>query len=90
MEEVSASGDVYFRRTGNVSAGGAFFERAVPHAVGTELTLKFLLPGEREKIVARGEVVSAPGGRGGLGMGIRFRRFEGDGQSRMRAFLLAQ
>ena len=32
MEEVSGE-DVYFRRTGNVSAGGVFFDRAIPHSV---------------------------------------------------------
>lgn len=87
MEEVSADGDVYFRRTGNVSTGGVYFDRAIPHAIGTELTLKFALPGEREMVVARGEVVSTRGGPNGLGMGVQFRRFEGDGQRRIRDYL---
>ncbi|MEL6543247.1 MAG: PilZ domain-containing protein [Myxococcota bacterium] len=89
MEEISADGDVYFRRTGNVSAGGVYFDRAIPHAVGTELTLKFALPGEREMVVARGQVVSTRGGPNGLGMGVKFGRFEGDGQRRIREFLKA-
>lgn len=89
MEEIAEDGDVYFRRTGNVSSGGVYFDRAIPHAIGTELTLKFALPGDREMVVARGEVVSTKKGSNGLGMGIKFRRFEGDGHQRMREFLSA-
>ena len=38
MEEVSGD-DVYFRRTGNVSVGGVYFDRAIPHPLGTIVTL---------------------------------------------------
>ncbi|MEO1481688.1 MAG: PilZ domain-containing protein [Myxococcota bacterium] len=89
MEEIAEDGDVYFRRTGNVSSGGVYFDSAIPRAVGTELTLKFALPGDREMVVARGEVVSTRKGNNGLGMGIKFRRFEGDGHKRMRDYLSA-
>lgn len=87
MEEVSDEGDVYFRRTGNVSSGGVYFDRSIPHPVGTELTLKFAIPGDKEMVVARGEVVSTRNGTNELGMGVKFRKFEGNGQSRMRDFL---
>lgn len=87
MEEISPDGDVYFRRTGNVSTGGVYFDRSIPHPIGTELTLKLALPGDREMVVARAEVVSTRGGPNGLGMGVRFRRVEGDGQERIRDFL---
>src|SRR5258706_575918 len=60
MEEVSGE-DVYFRRTGNVGEGGVYFDKAIPHVLGTMVTLKFSLPGEKEMVVARGEVVSAAG-----------------------------
>jgi len=86
MEEVSGE-DVYFRRTGNVSVGGVFFDRAIPHAIGTMVTLKFALPGEREMVVARGEVVSTAGNNQGLGMGVKFITIEGDGEKRIRAYL---
>ena len=52
MEEVSGE-DVYFRRTGNVSIGGAYFDTPFPYEPGTEVTLKFGLPGSREMVVAR-------------------------------------
>ena len=86
MEEVSGD-DVYFRRTGNVGEGGVFFDRAIPHSLGTMVTLKFALPGDREMVVARGEVVSAAGSRNGLGMGVRFLNIEGDGLERVREFI---
>ncbi len=86
MEEISGD-DVYFRRTGNVSEGGVFFDRAIPHALGTVVTLKFALPGDKEMVVARGEVVSAAGTREGLGMGVKFITVEGDGAKRIRTYL---
>ena len=86
MEEVSGD-DVYFRRSGNVGEGGVFFDRAIPHALGTMVTLKFALPGDREMVVARGEVVSGAGSRNGLGMGVRFLNIEGDGLDRVRDFI---
>ena len=58
MEEMSGD-DVYFRRTGDVSEGGVFFEGAIPHKQGTEVTLKFALPGDREMVVARGKVLNS-------------------------------
>ena len=86
MEEVSGE-DVYFRRTGNVGEGGVFFDKAIPHALGTMVTLKFALPGEKEMVVARGQVVSAAGDTQGLGMGVKFITVEGDGQKRIRDYI---
>ena len=89
MEEVAGE-DVYFRRTGNVSEGGVFFDRAIPHALGTVVTLKFALPGDKEMVVARGRVVSAAGAGNGLGMGVKFISIEGDGERRIRAHVRHQ
>lgn len=86
MEEVAGE-DVYFRRTGNVSEGGVYFDKAIPHTIGTIVTLKFALPGDKEIVVARGEVVSTAGGPNGLGMGIKFVSFEGNGEKRVRQCL---
>lgn len=86
MEEM-AGDDVYFRRTGNVSEGGVYFDRAIPHSLGTVVTLKFALPGDKEMVVVRGKVVSAAGSNQGLGMGVKFVHVEGDGQKRIRSHL---
>ncbi|MBI3180402.1 MAG: PilZ domain-containing protein [Deltaproteobacteria bacterium] len=88
MEEVSGD-DVYFRRTGNVGTGGVYFDRAIPHALGTMVTLKFALPGDKEMVVARGEAVSAAGSSDGLGMGVRFLTIEGDGEKRIKGYIRA-
>jgi hypothetical protein len=85
-EEVSGK-DSYFRRTGNVSAGGAFFDKAIPRPVGTPLTLRLTVPGEATPITVQAEVVSIDSG--GFGMGIKFQDFAGDGATRLRRFLLA-
>jgi hypothetical protein len=86
MEEVSGE-DVYFRRSGNLGEGGVFFDRAIPHALGTMVTLKFALPGENEMVVARGEVVGTSQGHHKLGMSVKFIAIEGDGRSRLREFI---
>lgn len=86
MEEVTGE-DVYFRRTGNIGQGGVYFDKAVPHALGTMVTLKFTLPGDKEMIVARGEVVNTAAPGRGLGMGVKFITVEGDGETRIRDFI---
>ena len=86
MEEVSGQ-DVLFRRTGNLGLGGVYFDKAIPHAVGTTVTLRFALPEEQEMIVARGEVVSAAGTSDGLGMGVKFIAIEGQGEARIGHFI---
>ncbi len=86
MEEM-AGDDVYFRRTGNVAEGGVFFDRAIPHSVGTVVTLKFALPGDKEMVVARGKVVNAAHGKDRMGMGVKFITIEGSGQKRIRDYI---
>lgn len=84
MEEV-AGNDIYFRRTGNVSPGGVYFDKAIPHPVGTCLTLKFNLPGTDLILSAHGVVISIAAD--GLGMGVRFDRFDGDGAEQLERFI---
>jgi hypothetical protein len=86
MEEVSGD-DVYFRRTSNISEGGVFFDRAIPHPVGTVLNLRFTLPDHPDLLEARGEVTSIS--KDGLGMGVRFIEISGNGSERLSAYLSA-
>ncbi|HET6347319.1 MAG TPA: PilZ domain-containing protein [Myxococcota bacterium] len=88
MEEVFGE-EVYFRCTGNIGAGGVFFDDAIPHPLGSTVTLKFVLPGDSEMVVARGEVVSACGTPEGLGMGVKFLSLEGTGHDRLSRFVTA-
>ena len=71
--ELTAGGDLYFHVSANISTGGAFFNRAIPHPVGTEVALTFQLPGaDAAPVRCRGEVVNVPEAGDGLGMGVRF------------------
>src|SRR5262245_11612751 len=69
--EETSDRELYFQRSANLSTGGIFLEHTVPHPIGKVVNLQFTLPGDSERIQARGEIVSAPAGKE-LGMGIRF------------------
>jgi uncharacterized protein (TIGR02266 family) len=71
VEEVKGD-DLYFQQAGNLSMGGVFFERTIPHPIGTRVRLKFELPGKVGVIETTGEVVSGPGRPDGTGAGVRF------------------
>src|SRR4051794_29144554 len=58
--------ELYFRRTGNVSMGGIYFEQTIPHALGTKVRLRFSLPGSADVIEATGEIVNTPNQKDGL------------------------
>jgi hypothetical protein len=64
--------DLYFHRAGNLSIGGVYFERTIPHPIGTQVRLKFELPDDKGVIETTGEVVSTPTDPTGLGAGIKF------------------
>ncbi|MBW1810751.1 MAG: PilZ domain-containing protein [Deltaproteobacteria bacterium] len=71
VEEVKGE-DLYFQQAGNLSVGGVYFERTIPHPVGTQIKLKFELPGIEGVIETVGEVVNVPDDPTGLGAGIKF------------------
>ena len=66
--EVEREGELYYQRAGNLSVGGAFFVQTIPLPVGTRVTLKFELPGDKHEIACEGDIVSAKE----LGMGVQF------------------
>lgn len=70
--EEEKGNELYFRRTGNVSLGGIYFEQTIPHALGTRVKLRFSLPGSTQVMEAAGEIVNTPQVKDGLGMGLRF------------------
>ena len=85
MEEVLGE-EVYFRRSGNLGEGGVYFDKAIPHAIGTVISIKFYLPGDKETVIARGEVVNIAGSSD-FGMGVKFVTVEGNGLTRIREFI---
>ena len=64
--------DVYFMRASNVSAGGLFLEGSVPHPLGTNVALEFILPSLMQPLRVRGRIVNHPHAGGELGMGVEF------------------
>lgn len=67
VDEIDDDGSVYYQRATNLSLGGLFLDRTLPHPPGTHLTLCLSLQDDPIKI--EGEVVDAPRE---LGMGVRF------------------
>jgi uncharacterized protein (TIGR02266 family) len=55
----------------DLSVGGVYFDRAIPHKVGTRVDLSFNLPGDARTVVCAGEVVNVPDVHA-YGMGVRF------------------
>ncbi|MCP4504552.1 MAG: hypothetical protein GY822_31990 [Deltaproteobacteria bacterium] len=60
--------ELYFRRTGNISIGGIYFEQAVPHPLGTRVRVRFALPGSPEVVEVDAEIVNALDSDVGMGM----------------------
>jgi uncharacterized protein (TIGR02266 family) len=85
--EEERGNELYFRRTGNVSLGGVYFEQSIPHPLGTRVKLRFSLPGESDPIEAFGEIVNTPGVKDGLGMGLSFLQIEPPARARLAAFI---
>ena len=56
--------------TSDLSLGGCFFARAIPHPVGATVTLTLRPPGH-EPIRCRGQIANVPD-TANFGMGIRF------------------
>ncbi len=85
--ELTAGNDLYFHVSGNLSVGGAFFDRVIPHPVGTPVEISFSLPGEEgPPIRCRAEVVNIPEDNEGLGMGVRFLDLTDESRNRLESF----
>ena len=85
--EEEKGNELYFRRTGNVSLGGIYFEQTIPHALGTTVRLRFSLPGNDALIEAQAEIVNTPSSKDGLGMGLQFKDLSADAARALSAFL---
>ena len=70
----------------DLSTGGLFFDRSIPHAVGTPVGLEFSLPGDSEPIRCSGRVVNVPDAHE-FGMGIHFEKLTEADRARIDAFV---
>jgi uncharacterized protein (TIGR02266 family) len=87
--EEEKGAELYFRRTGNVSLGGVFFEQTIPHPLGTRVRLRFSLPGHAAPVVTTAEVVNAPPAKDTLGVGLRFVDLDDAARAALQDFLEA-
>ena len=85
--EQTVGRELYFQRAANLSEGGLFLERTVPHPTGTVVNLKFLLHGEEQPILVKGQIVNTGGDDEDLGMGVHFIDLPVEIQTRIRAFI---
>jgi uncharacterized protein (TIGR02266 family) len=86
--EISHGTQMHIHATGNLSGGGAFFHRAIPYAVGTQVQLKIHIPGEPQPVECDGEVVNVPNKKE-LGMGVRFQGLTAKDAQRLDTFAKA-
>src|SRR5262245_22568104 len=77
----------YFQHCSNLSEGGIFLEKTIPHPIGTCVDIEFTLPGQNDPIRVRAEIVSALEGEDRLGMGMKFVNLANDAADRIRRFI---
>ena len=70
--EESTDRELYFQRGANISVGGIFLERTIPHPRGTVVSLQFTLPDDAEPVRVKGEIVNVGEASTDLGMGVKF------------------
>ena len=68
----------------NINEGGLFVETETPHAVGTEVSLQFKIPGSDEPLHVVGRVAHTSNGGQGEAPGIGIEFDDLDGQARQR------
>ncbi len=79
---------MYLQQSANLSRGGIYLERTVPHPEGTLLNLRFTLPGDDTPIECRGHIVYPRAGDD-FGMGLQFYELDDATQARIEAFISA-
>ena len=68
----------------DLSLGGLFLGTVTPAPASTTLDLHLHLPAPHGEVRARGKVMHC---LKGIGMGVEFAGFDGDGESRLRRYL---
>ena len=85
--EESTDRELYFQRGANISVGGIFLQRTIPHAKGTIVLLRFTLPGDTRPIEVKGEIVNIGDDDADLGMGLRFVNLGDEDERRIADFI---
>jgi uncharacterized protein (TIGR02266 family) len=85
--EESTDRELYFQRGANISTGGIFLERTIPHSKGTIVNLQFTLPEDSVPIKVKGEIVNVGDATGELGMGVKFLDLKDEDLHRIEEFI---
>jgi uncharacterized protein (TIGR02266 family) len=85
--EESTDRELYFQRGANISVGGIFLERTIPHARGTIVNLQFTLPDDTAPIRVKGEIVNVGEHSTELGMGVKFLNLDDHDRERILSFI---
>lgn len=85
--EESRDRETYFQRGANLSVGGIYLGRSIPHPLGTMMSLKFTLPGEQQPIHVVGKIVSLALDGEEPGMGVAFTELDEDTRARIERYV---
>lgn len=85
--EESTERELYFQRSANISTGGIFLERTIPHPKGTIVSLRFTLPDDSSPINVKGEIVNVGELSSELGMGIKFLELSQEDRLRIETYI---
>ena len=85
--EESTDRELYFQRGANISVGGIYLERTIPHSKGTVVDLQFVLPEETQPIKVKGEIVNVGEDPEELGMGVKFLDLTDTDRERIQRFV---
>lgn len=81
--EAERPGELYYQRASNLSVGGAYFAQTMPLPLGSQVTLKFTLPGDTHEISCDGNVVTTKED----GMGVHFEGLRDDDKQRIETLV---
>lgn len=79
---------VYYQRATNLSIGGVYLDRTLPHPPGTRVDLRLRLPGDPAPLEVKGEVIESPSRD--TGMGVRFVDLTREDRARIAECLYSQ
>ena len=85
--EESTDRELYFQRGANISIGGIYLQRTIPHTRGTVINMQFTLPGDATPIKVRGEIVNVGETADELGMGVKFLDLADADRQRVESFI---
>lgn len=85
-----AEGEQYHQLSANLSRGGIYLDRTIPHPEGTVINLRFNLPGREQPLEMKGRIVFPKSDDDSPGMGVEFVGLNVDTAQAIDAYLSAQ